>query len=140
MAVGAGFMLFAGAAFVLAPGLILRAFTPDSAVLRIGIALLGVAAIFQLFDGLQVVATGVLRGAGDTRTPMMANLIGHWVLGLPVGYLLCFHAGMGAVGMWMGLSVGLISVGATLLIAWWRTTRYWHPEILSATSAREYYP
>ena len=62
-----------------------------------------VAALFQLFDGLQVVATGILRGTGDTRTPMLSNLIGHWLLGLPVGYALCFHWNRGVVGLWLGL-------------------------------------
>jgi MATE family multidrug resistance protein len=77
-----------------------------------------VAAIFQLFDGLQVVATGVLRGLGDTHTAMISNLVGHWVLGLPIGYVLCFHLDWGVVGLWVGLSVGLIAVGLVLLAAW----------------------
>ena len=64
-------------------------------MLALGASLLVVAAVFQLFDGLQAVATGVLRGLGDTRTPMRVNLVGHWLLGLPVGYVLCFVLGRG---------------------------------------------
>ena len=60
-------------------------------------------------------ATGALRGAGDTRTPMLVNLMGHWLIGLPVGYALCFTYGYGVVGLWIGLSVGLTAVGLVLL-------------------------
>ena len=74
-----------------------------------------VASVFQLFDGLQVVGTGVLRGIGDTRTPMIFNLIGHWMIGLPVGWWLCFRAGWGVVGLWIGLSIGLTLVGIVLV-------------------------
>ena len=66
-------------------------------VIATGVTLLAVAAAFQLFDGLQVVATGALRGVGDTRTPMLANLAGHWMLGLPIGVraLLPYRLGRG---------------------------------------------
>ena len=76
--------------------------------------------MFQLFDGLQGVSTGVLRGLGDTRTPMLVNLAGHWLLGLPVGYALCFWWMWGVLGLWVGLSVGLIVIGSTLLFVWQR--------------------
>jgi multidrug resistance protein, MATE family len=88
------------------------------------VLLLGVAALFQLFDGLQVVATGALRGAGNTRTPMLANLVGHWVIGLPVGAGLCFAAGWGVVGLWIGLSLGLIVCGVVLVAVWARAARH----------------
>lgn len=103
-----------------APQLLLGAFTKNADVLRIAVPLLFVAAVFQIFDGIQVTATGVLRGAGDTRTPMFANLVAHWILGVPAGYLLCFTFGFGVVGIWMGLSAGLIVVGSVLLLVWWR--------------------
>ena len=88
-----------------------------------GVSLLFVAAIFQLFDGLQVVATGILRGTGDTRTPMLCNLVGHWLLGLPIGYSLCFKTGWGVYGLWIGLSAGLIAVGIVLVYFWNRKVR-----------------
>ena len=78
-----------------------------------------IAALFQIFDGLQGVATGALRGLGDTRTPMLLNLAGHWVVGLPVGYLLCFVVGWGVLGLWIGVSAGLLLVGSLVTAIWW---------------------
>jgi MATE family multidrug resistance protein len=123
LAASAVIMMMIGAAFFLRPIPLLRAFTSDVRVIDIGVALLAIAAAFQLFDGTQAVATGVLRGAGDTRTPMVTNVIGHWVLGLPVGYALCFSAGWGVAGLWVGLSIGLVFVSAILLVAWWKRAR-----------------
>lgn len=119
----AAFMSLAALAFFTIPGWIIRAFTNESTVLATGVALLGVAAVFQLFDGLQVVATGALRGLGDTRTPMLANLAGHWFLGLPVGYGLCFWFGTGVFGLWIGLCVGLVTVAIALISVWSVRTR-----------------
>jgi MATE family multidrug resistance protein len=102
---------------------LIRAFTTDARVIEIGVVLLAIAAAFQLFDGTQAVATGVLRGLGDTRTPMVTNVIGHWVLGLPVGYVLCFSLGWGVMGLWIGLSIGLVFVTVVLLGVWSRKTR-----------------
>jgi MATE family multidrug resistance protein len=86
--------------------------------------LLRIAALFQLFDGLQVVATGALRGLGDTRTPMLAHLAGYWGVCLPVAYLLCFRFGWGAAGIWVGLSAALILIGSALVMAWrWRAVK-----------------
>ena len=127
LTLGGGFMSCAAVVFVLAPHAILGLFTTDATVIRIGVSLLLVAAVFQLFDGLQGVATGVLRGLGDTRTPMFWNLAGHWFVGLPVGYLLCFVWGWGVIGLWVGLSAGLILVGVVLVAAWWRRARAWVP-------------
>jgi MATE family multidrug resistance protein len=120
LAIGTGFMMAAGLVLWLAPELIIRAFTSDADLVAATSALVFVAAIFQLFDGMQVVATGVLRGAGDTMTPMLSNLCGHWLMGLPVGYALCFRYGWGVQGLWVGLSAGLIAVGVVLLLMWRR--------------------
>jgi MATE family multidrug resistance protein len=98
----------------------MRIFTVDVAVISLGASLLLLAAVFQLFDGIQVVATGILRGTGDTRTPMVCNFIGHWLIGLPVGYAFCFLTAGGVFGLWIGLSLGLILVGAVLLWVWSR--------------------
>lgn len=117
---GVGFMALAALTFILFGRQLIGAFTTDVAVLAIGIMLLRVAAVFQLFDGLQGVATGVLRGVGDTRTPMAWNFAGHWLIGLPLGYHLTFHRGWGVIGLWIGLSTGLIIVGAVLLVVWMR--------------------
>jgi MATE family multidrug resistance protein len=123
---GAGFMLLAAAGFIFLPEQIISAFTTEPAVIAGGISLLFVAAFFQLFDGVQVVATGILRGTGDTRIPMLSSLVGHWLLGLPVGVLLCFVADRGVVGLWVGLSIGLIFSGIVLVFAWSRRIRVLH--------------
>jgi MATE family multidrug resistance protein len=117
---GVGFMSCAGLTFVSASRIIARAFSPDPAVVRVGASLLLVAAAFQLFDGLQVVTTGALRGAGDTRTPMLANGIAYWFIGIPLGWLLCFRLGWGAQGVWIGLCLGLMIIGSALLVTWHR--------------------
>ena len=122
LALGAGFMATAGMLLAWAPRFILRIYTIDQTVIAGGAPLLRIAALFQLFDGLQVVATGALRGLGDTRTPMLAHFAGYWLLGLPVAYSLCFPAHWGAPGIWVGLSAALIAIGLMLVTVWrWRT-------------------
>ena len=125
LAVISAFMLCVAVVFVAMPASLIAIFTASPAVIVTGTRLLWVAAVFQLFDGLQVVATGVLRGLGDTRTPMLWNLAGHWVLGLPVGYALCFPLAWGVIGLWIGLSVGLTTVGVVLVLVWASRTRQW---------------
>ena len=100
------------------PQWIARIFTPDPQVIAATSVLLRIAALFQLFDGLQTVATGALRGVGDTRTPMLCHFLGYWFIGLPVGILLCFGQGWGAAGLWAGLSLGLILIGIALTWVW----------------------
>lgn len=117
---GTGFMTCSGLVFVSLPTWIARLFSPDAMVIRTGAKLLLVAAAFQLFDGLQTVATGALRGSGDTKTPMLANFVAYWLIGLPVGYFLCFKLGWGAVGVWIGLCGGLMIIGSALLFTWHR--------------------
>lgn len=119
--IGCGFMALSALAFVLFPRPLARIFSPDPAVIAAGAQLLLIAAAFQLFDGLQIVMTGALRGIGNTRLPMLTNLFGYWALGLPIGAVLCFHFGLGVAGLWIGLSIGLIAIGLTLFIAWERT-------------------
>ena len=118
LAIGAGFMACSGLTMVLGSRPIMLLFTSEREVISIGLSLLVVAAVFQVFDGLQVVATGVLRGTGETRTPMVLNTAAHWCLGLPVGYTLGFTFGWGVVGLWTGLLVGLIAAGLILLRVW----------------------
>ncbi len=113
-----GFMLVTAALYAVIPGPLMRIFTQDESVLRVGATVLLVYGALQLFDAWQVVATGALRGLGDTRTPMVMNLVGHWVIGMPVAYWLCFNRGWGVVGLWLGLSVGLTIVGVVLTAVW----------------------
>jgi MATE family, multidrug efflux pump len=120
---GAGFMTCAGVALLVFPRWIARMYTPDESVIRSTITLLAAGAAFQLFDGIQTVATGALRGAGDTRTPMLCHLTAYWIIGLPLGAWLCFRRGWGAFGLWAGLSLALILIGIVLLFAWRRAVR-----------------
>ena len=121
--VGAAFMTLAGIVLVIVPGWIARIYTNDELVIRSTAALLAAGAAFQLFDGIQSVATGALRGAGDTRTPMLCHFTAYWIIGLPLGAWLCFRRGWGALGLWIGLSLALILIGIVLLIVWRRKVR-----------------
>jgi multidrug resistance protein, MATE family len=116
--IGATFMTVAAIVFLAAPGGLAALFTRDGAVIATSITLLRIAAAFQLFDGIQVVTTGALRGLGDTRTAMLANLVGHWLIGLPLAALMAFGLGWGVVGLWAGLSIGLTLVGVVLIGVW----------------------
>jgi MATE family multidrug resistance protein len=117
---GAGFMTTAGLGMVAFPRTLASLFTDDSTVIALAMELMLVAAGFQLFDGLQGVATGTLRGAGDTRTPMACSLIGYWAIGLPLGCRLAFVDGRGVRGLWIGLAVGLLVAGVALVYVWSR--------------------
>ena len=77
--------------------------------------LLPIAAVFQIFDGVQIVANGVLRGTGDTRTPMLVYLFGYWVFGLPLAWWLGLRRGWGPAGMWWALVAALVVVAAILV-------------------------
>jgi len=121
--VGAAFMTLAGIVLVIVPRWIARIYTTDELVIRSTAALLAAGAAFQLFDGIQSVATGALRGAGDTRTPMLCHFTAYWIIGLPLGAWLCFRRGWGALGLWIGLSLALILIGIVLLAVWRRKVR-----------------
>ena len=118
IAIGMLFTSASGLLFFLLPRPLIGLFSKDAAVLDLGSSLLSLAAVFQLFDGVQGVATGTLRGLGDTRTPMIVNLWAHWLVGLPVSYSLCFYFGWGVRGLWIGFSLGLIVTGVILLQVW----------------------
>ena len=121
--IGAIFMALCGAGLLIFPRWIARIYTPAEDIVAATVLLLGAGAAFQLFDGIQTVATGALRGAGDTRTPMLCHLVAYWVIGLPLGSWLCFHRGWGAFGLWAGLSLALILIGVVLLATWRRMIR-----------------
>lgn len=111
------------AVFALAPAPLARLFTNQPAVIAASIPLMMVAAVFQLSDGVQAIGAGVLRGAGDTRYTFWANLMGHWVIGLPLALWLGFARGMGIVGLWWGLCVGLTIVAVLLFVRFERRSR-----------------
>jgi MATE family multidrug resistance protein len=115
LGLGVGFMSLSGLVMVSAPhwivGLYLHLDDPSNAhTVALASSLLGVAAIFQIVDGMQTVGSGCLRGLKDTRVPMIAATFGYWGIGFPTGYVLAFHFGLGARGLWWGLAAGLASV------------------------------
>jgi len=120
LGLGTSFMLLAAVVFLVAPVPLIALYTRDPQVLALGPSLLLIAAAFQIFDGIQTVCTGALRGLGETRVPMIANLIGYWLMGLPLGFVLCFVLKWGIYGMWIGLTLALIVISATLLLRWRR--------------------
>jgi MATE family multidrug resistance protein len=121
---GIAFMTCASAAFLLMPRMLIGAFTTDPGVLAIGVALLFVAAVFHRDVVVRASSRGASRGEAARRTPMLWNLAGHWVIGLPLGYALCFAFGLGVLGLWWGLSTGLIICGVALLTVWIRRVRH----------------
>ncbi|MGD0941424.1 MAG: MATE family efflux transporter [Terracidiphilus sp.] len=120
LGLGTAFMLLAAATFLAVPGPLIALYTRDPEVMALGTRLLWVVAAFEIFDGIQTVSTGALRGLGQTRVPMLANLVGYWVLGLPLGLTLCFVFHWGIYGLWIGLLAALFVIAATLLVRWKR--------------------
>lgn len=116
LACGVAFMIATGLTFLSWPEQLANLYTPNPEVIGVAASLIPIAGVFQVFDGLQVVLSGVLRGLGDTRAPMLANLVGYWILGLPVSVYLGFKMNRGPAGLWWGLVLGLAVVAVTLLI------------------------
>ena len=113
---GAAFMVSTAVLFLTAPRLLARAYSGDPLVVGLAALLIPIAGIFQVFDGLQVVATAVLRGIGDTRVPMLLHVTGFWLVGVPVSVWVGFGLGVGPVGLWWGLAAGLGAVALLLLL------------------------
>ena len=113
---GVGFMSCTAVAFLALPGPLARLYTTEAAVIAVAVSLIPLAGIFQVFDGTQVVAGGILRGLGETKVAMLVNLVGYWFFGLPVSYLLGFALGLGPMGLWYGLVLGLAAVATVLLV------------------------
>jgi MATE family, multidrug efflux pump len=111
---GAGFMVLTALAFLSMPEWLARLFTDSRAVVGLAALLIPVAGVFQVFDGIQAVAAGVLRGIGDTRAPLVAMLVGYWLIGLPVSLYLGFRTAAGPTGLWWGFVAGLSSVALFL--------------------------
>jgi MATE family multidrug resistance protein len=127
IAIGTVFMALAAAAFLAIPQALIHVYTHDRQTVAVGVRLLAVAAIFQVFDGIQGVGTGALRGLGKTRGPMLINLVAYGVIGLPTGYLLCFHTYLGILGLWSGLTFALIFAAAMVLAIWLKESRVVSP-------------
>src|SRR6185436_2710690 len=115
LALGAGVMVAFALLFALAPEALARLYTSDREVIAMAALLLPVGAVFQVFDGIQVVSAGILRGAADTAFPAGLAIVGFWILGLPAGWYLAYLAGLGAAGLWWGMTVGLAAVSLLLV-------------------------
>jgi MATE family multidrug resistance protein len=110
------FMGATAIAFLTLPGPLARLYTSAPAVVAVAVILIPLAGIFQVFDGIQVTSIGLLRGLGDTRTPMLTGILGFWMVGLPVSLLLAFRFGFGPAGLWWGLVLGLAAVAVVLVL------------------------
>jgi MATE family multidrug resistance protein len=102
-------------------GLFLDETKPEAGkILAFGSVLLAMAALFQLFDAMQVIALGLLRGVQDTRAPMWIAVFSYWLIGVPASYVLAFPLGYGGAGLWLGLAVGLALAACLLMLRFWR--------------------
>jgi MATE family multidrug resistance protein len=116
LAVGTGYMVLSACVLLALPVVFASAYTSVPGVVAVAALLIPIAGVFQVFDGLQVVSAGVLRGAGDTRAPLVSNVLGFWLVGMPVSLWLGFRVGLGVVGLWWGFVAGLAAVAAFLVL------------------------
>jgi len=120
LACGVGFMSASALVMLLLPTFLAGIYTTDPGVAALAASLIPIAGVFRVFDGIQVVSIGILRGVADTRAPMVVNVLGFWLVGLPVSAALGFGARGGPPGLWWGLTVGLMLVALVLI---WRVRR-----------------
>jgi MATE family multidrug resistance protein len=123
LAMSCAIMSMSAVGFALGGEWLARGFVNDAGVVALAAQLLVVAAIFQLFDGAQVIGAGALRGLSDVRVPAVITFITYWLLAIPGGYVLGLHTRLGAVGVWIGLAGGLAIAAALLAWRFRRLTR-----------------
>jgi len=134
LACGVGFMSASALVMLLVPTFLAGIYTTDASVAALAASLIPIAGVFQVFDGIQVVSIGILRGVADTRAPMVVNVLGFWLVGLPVSAALGFGARGGPRGLWWGLTVGLMLVALVLI---WRVRRRLAGEIARVVIDRD---
>jgi MATE family multidrug resistance protein len=117
------FMCLSALVMLAVPRHIVAIYTHDPAVSAMAVSLLYIAAAFQIFDGLQVAVIGALRGLKDTSWPMLINFVSYWLIGLPLAYLLGIGRAFGPKGLWLGLTAGLLTASALLLLRFNLLTR-----------------
>jgi MATE family multidrug resistance protein len=129
LVLGGTFMLLTCALFLLAPEWIVGLYIRDATVAPIAVSLIRIAALFQLFDGIQAVSLGILRGLADVNLPTAITLFAYWGVGLPVGAYLAFGRGFDVIGIWIGLTAGLGAAALLLSIRfYWRVGRIFAPD------------
>lgn len=126
--VAVAFMVLTASLFAFAPRLVIGLYTDlsdpaNSSMIATAMSFLAIAALFQLFDGVQVTAIGALRGLKDTRVPMFLTLVSYWVVGMPLGLLLAFELGVGARGLWFGMVAGLATSAVLMTYRFARRSR-----------------
>jgi len=126
------FALLSATLMLSAPRLLIAPFmdvgAPENeAAVGIAIILLQIAALFQIFDASQATLANMLRGVHDSRIPLVIALIGYWAIGAPVGVALGFATPLGAVGVWIGLALGLAVVAVLLMTRWLAKQRLVYP-------------
>lgn len=117
------FMSITAVFFIVFNQILPRIFTTDIHVMEIASGLLLIAALFQLFDGTQVIGLGVLRGMGYVNIPTLITFAAYWIFGLPVGYYLGIYKGIGVNGIWLGLTIGLLIASILLFLRFNRMTK-----------------
>ena len=115
LVVGVGFMALCAIAFAIVPEALAGLYTRDAATFALAATLIPVAAVFQVFDGTQVISASILRGAGDTRVPAILHGLSFWAVGIPLGALIAFRFDQGAIGLWWGLTAGLAAAAVLQL-------------------------
>lgn len=134
---GVGFMLASAGLMLAAPRFLAGLYTTDVQVAALAASLIPIAGVFQVFDGTQVVSIGILRGVADTRAPMIVNILGYWLIGLPISAVLGFRTSLGPLGLWWGLTVGLVLVSLVLV---WRVRRRLSRDVRRVVIDREAAP
>lgn len=131
---GVGFMACSAVVFWSVPGFFIGLYTADPEVVALGASMLFVGGLFQIFDGMQIVLNGAIRGLGETRVQLWAHLGGFGVVGLPLGIWLAFRGGYGPLGLWIGLLTGLTLTGVGLFFVWRAMARRYLAMSNSSTS------
>lgn len=126
--IGVAFMALSAISFLVVPEFLMRLYlgepTPELIpIIAYGVSFLAIAALFQVFDGAQVVMAFTLRGLSDTRVPMFIAMVGYWLIGLPLAWVLAFPARMGGIGIWLGLAASLAFVAVLLITRFARRER-----------------
>jgi multidrug resistance protein, MATE family len=116
LGIGGGFMLVAALVFFIFPQFLIGLYTNDPQVVPVATVLLLIGGIFQLSDGLQATALGILRGIADVNFPTLITLFAYWIVGLPIGYVLGNYCGLKAAGIWVGFTLGLTA--SAVLLCW----------------------
>ncbi|OGV06353.1 MAG: MATE family efflux transporter [Stygiobacter sp. RIFOXYC12_FULL_38_8] len=124
LGISVAIMFCFGISFIIFKTTLTKFYVNDSEVISIASQLLIVAALFQIFDGMQATGVGILRGLSDVKVPLVISLFAYWIIGIPVGALLGFYFKLGAVGVWIGLLIGLALIGITLLFRFRYKTKH----------------